>query len=271
MPADPDQVHHWETVAETWAASGYDNPLLASHKRGVYARLLESWTSSLPRRALKTDLFAEAFNSEEFVSLLPWRDAIIGIDISPAIVSRARLRSGSGPEGKRGWVACDVRALPFGNGCFDLVLSDSTLDHLRSVKEIEGAIAELSRVLRVGGTLVLTMDNPHNLTYPPQWVTRLWMRLGLAPYFIGATLNRRQMRAALDRAGMKLVDETAILHYPHPDALVRVTESALCRLSRGALDGAFRGFYSRLERLEESRLRYLTGRYLAVRATKVGT
>jgi SAM-dependent methyltransferase len=270
MDSDVRIVRHWNAVADGWTSSGYRNPILARHKRNVYLRLLSRWTGTAPGRALKTDLFAEALNEEEFVSSLPWKSSIVGIDISGSIVARARKQTcGQGTE-SAGWATCDVRSLPFAASTFDFVLSDSTLDHLATGEEIEGALAELARVLSPGGTLVLTIDNPHAATYPPRWLVRFWMRLGLAPYYIGTTLDRTQLRDVLQRLGLRLDEETAILHYPHPDGMVRAAETALRALGRGRLDRAVEGMFAQMERLEKTRMRYVTGRYLAVRATKEG-
>ena len=59
--------------------------------------------------------------------------------------------------------ACaEVRHLPFRDGEFDAVVSSSTLDHLDTVDEIAVALRELRRILRPGGELVVTLDNPAN-------------------------------------------------------------------------------------------------------------
>ena len=56
----------------------------------------------------------------------------------------------------------DVRCLPFVDGVFDLVVSNSTLDHFETSREIERAVAEIHRVLAPRGLFILTLDNPAN-------------------------------------------------------------------------------------------------------------
>ena len=51
----------------------------------------------------------------------------------------------------------------------------------------------------------------------------------------------------------------------HPDAMVRLLESSLHKISRGKLDGAIRKVLSLLDKLEGKGTRYLTGRYIAVK------
>ncbi len=220
----------------------------------------------IPKRALKTDLFAEAFNNEEFVSGLAWAGRLVGIDISSAILQSARRRRKIGPL--HGYVTCDVMRLQFRTGSFDLVVSDSTLDHFSTEDDIRVALRELARVLSSGGRLIVSIDNPACLSYPPRWLVRLWMRLGLAPYYVGVTLPSRGLCAALEALGMKVEHQTAILHYPHPDGLVRTWERCTCALSRGRLNGFVSWVFRTFERLGNTRWRYLSGRYLAVCAVK---
>ncbi len=94
-PNSPNTAEHWNRVAEDQSTRDCENPVLARHKRRVYSDLITSWTGgAIPSRALKTDLFAEAFNDEEFVSSLPWGTRLVGIDISSAVLGSARTRPG---------------------------------------------------------------------------------------------------------------------------------------------------------------------------------
>jgi ubiquinone/menaquinone biosynthesis C-methylase UbiE len=82
---------------------------------------------------------------------LPERRA--GIDISERILETAGQR-----------VEADLRranleAIPFEDGAFDLVLCSQVIEH---VLDAELAVRELSRVLRPGGTLVISTDNARN-------------------------------------------------------------------------------------------------------------
>jgi len=265
--AERQPARHWNEVARTWNEAEHPNPILAAHKRRVYADLLARWTGGRrPALALKTDLFAEAFNDEEFVSALGWRESLVGIDISTGVLRAARNRASIGRL--RGYVACDVRRLPFATGAFDAVISDSTLDHLATEREIITALEETGRVLKRGGVLVVTLDNPENLTYPPRWLVRLWMKLRLAPYYIGVTLSRRHLTTALEALGMEVLGCTAILHYPHPDGLVRAAERLGHSVGRGRLDAAMAKLFATTEKLEHTRIRYVSGRYVAVVAVK---
>jgi SAM-dependent methyltransferase len=269
MPTERELAQHWDQVGDTADRFRDKNPVLAHHKRDVYRDLVGmSRCAEGKGLILKTDLFAEAFNQEEFVSGYVWSNRLVGIDISPNVVLGAKRRLAIVGSPLRDFVVCDVGYLPFRQGAFGAVISDSTLDHLPSSSAIVSAIAELGRVLSGGGRMLLTIDNPHNLTFPPRFIIDLWMKLRLAPYYIGYTLNRNQMRAALAAAGLHMRYETAILHYPHPDALVRAAETLTRTLGFGRLNGLLLAVFRLQESLASTPLQYLTGRYLAVAATK---
>jgi len=80
---------------------------------------------------------------------------VVGIDLSMGMVARARDR------GHR-VVQADLRFLPFPDASFDTVTSFKVLAH---VPKPERAVAELARVLRPGGHLVLEFYNRHSLRH----------------------------------------------------------------------------------------------------------
>ncbi len=257
-------------MAREWNRKGYSNELLAEHKRKTYLGLIARWADVANAQSiLKTDLFQEASGPEQFLfDLGQINGNVMGIDISKEIVGRARSRANAYGVDASKYLCCDVRYLPFRDSSISLIISDSTLDHFPREADIVIALKELGRALQPGGVLILTMDNKTNPTYPPYIVFRLWMRLGLSPYFIGRTLSSRKLRRNLEEIGFEVVESTAIFHYPHPDAVVRGLEHSLRKLGRGKLDNAIRKFLALLDKLEGKKTRYLTGRYIAVKAVK---
>jgi SAM-dependent methyltransferase len=264
------EAEHWGKVARGWSERGYANELLGEQKRKTYIDLITRWTKlTAGQRILKTDLFAEAFGVEQFFfDIVPAKSDVVGIDVSIEIVAEARSQALERGLDTGSYLCCDVKKLPLRDSSVDLIISDSTLDHFPTEAEIITALAELGRVLKGGGTLILTIDNKSNLTYPPYCLVRLWMKLGLAPYFIGRTLSLSHLRRALTEIGLSIEENTAILHYPHPDGLVRWLERSLRSLSRGRLDNTIRKWLAGLNRLEGSKIKYLTGRYVAIKAVK---
>ena len=265
------ESQHWNKVAREWPLKGYSNELLAEHKRKTHLTLIARWADIKDhQRIFKTDLFTEAFGAEQFLFDLTSAKNVIGIDISAEIVKLAKIQAGCrGVDGSQ-YFCCDVRNIPLQDNSVDIVISDSSLDHFPSEKDIVIALEELGRILRVGGVLILTLDNSHNLTYMPYYAVRFWMKLGLAPYFIGKTLSISQLKRTLERIGLHVEETTALFHYPHPDTLVRWLEHTLRKISAKKLDNAIRKTLTRLDRLEQRRTKYLTGRYIAVKAVKRG-
>jgi ubiquinone/menaquinone biosynthesis C-methylase UbiE len=76
-----------------------------------------------------------------------------GFDLSPGMLARARARGLSA-------VQASVEAVPFPDARFDVVYSFKVLAH---VERIVAALAELARVTRPGGYLLLEFYNPYSL------------------------------------------------------------------------------------------------------------
>ena len=264
------EAEHWNQVAREWPLKGYSNELLAEHKRKTYLDLIARWANiTSTTRVLKTDLFAEAFGQEQFLfDMAQTNSNVVAIDISKEIVALAKKQAKQHNVDASGYICCDVRHLPIQSNSIGLIISDSTLDHFPNEVDIIAALKELARVLQTGGTLILTIDNKSNLTYPPYIFIRLWMRLRLSPYFLGRTLSFARLRHTLEEIGLNIEENTTIFHYPHPDGLVRWLERSLRAVSKGKLDNAIRKTLACLDQLEGRKTKHLTGRYLAVKAVK---
>lgn len=78
-----------------------------------------------------------------------------GSEFVASLLQRLRLSLWLWRQGAFEWVRReDVAALSFGDGCFDAVVSLDVLEH---VSDFSAALGEFARVLRPGGTLVLTV------------------------------------------------------------------------------------------------------------------
>src|SRR3954452_15921637 len=78
-------------------------------------------------------------------------ERIAGVDIAERILETARARI---PRAEL--QQANLESLPFADGPFDLVLSSQVIEH---VLDAPAAAAELARVLRPGGRLVISTDN----------------------------------------------------------------------------------------------------------------
>lgn len=260
-----DEAGQWDAVADEWRRDRPD-ALWRRHSDAVNAALVSRWLGpDVGGRVLKTDLFDEAFGEGLLPVLSQGGRTVVGIDISEPVRDEAARRHPALDP-----VAADVRDLPFEDGSFDAVVSLSTLDHFEDPSDILVALRELARVLRAGGTLILTLDNPGN---PAVWLRNAlplgWLRRGgIVPYFVGATMGRRRLGRAVREAGLDVLDMTAVLHCTRVFAV-----RAARRVARRGDDEQSERFLHRLmrhERKEQWPTRYRTGYFAAVHARKGG-
>ena len=210
---------------------------------------------------LKTDLFEEAIGNNSFQRSISL--AAVGMDLSPTIVKAAQRRC----PGAR-LVQADVRRLPFTDGAFAGVISTSTLDHFRDPEDLELALRELARVVRAGGKLILTLDNPLNPILALRNVVpdAFRLRVGLTPYFVGYTCGPTRLEQLLREAGFDVRETTAVLHFPR--VLAALFGSLLRRMNMGRFEAKVLPLLERAEILRRWPTRWRTGHYVAVLATK---
>jgi SAM-dependent methyltransferase len=210
MPSISD-AEYWDQIGMSW---------LDRHPPGLWREssdqqqelLLRRW---LPQREgcqmLKTDLFDEVAGQGLVASLIGSGVHVTAIDISPWIVQRCRMT-----HPKLDAQVGDVRQLPFASQSFDVVFSGSTLDHFEHAQDLYLALAELRRVLRPAGLLIMTLDNPCHplLALRNGPLLPLWRRIGLVPYRVGATLPAAALVEALRCNGLNVREVTNVGHAP---------------------------------------------------------
>jgi SAM-dependent methyltransferase len=163
-------------------------------------------------RILKTDLWDEAKNTR----ILAWASRqgarTYGVDISKPIVTQARAAFGARPADAPNLLSAvgDVRDLPFADGSFDAIYSMGTIEHF---DETERAVREMARVLKPGGRAIVGVPNRHDPFLRPLLATAL-QAVGLYGYGYEKSYSRSALRKMLQRAGLDVVAETAILFIP---------------------------------------------------------
>jgi ubiquinone/menaquinone biosynthesis C-methylase UbiE len=264
------ETKYWNEVArrrQRWLTRYPTYELLAEHKRKTYIGLIARWVEvTNNQKILKTDLFPEASGlAQVLFDIAPDNGNVIGIDISAETVEQAKIQASRHGVDSSKYLCCDVRQLPLQDSSIDLVISDSTLDHFPTEADIIVALKELYRVMRFGGTLILTMDNKGKLGEP---LRSLWIRLGLAPFFIGKTYSIKELKSALQSIGFDVEDTTAIIHQPmfFLKRIVRL----LHRLSARRFDPLIKKILASQDNFEKRRTKYLTGLYIAAKAVKRG-
>lgn len=139
---------------EARAAQQYGEPVPLPDLRidRKFRKILELVREGLPCEAFLDAGCGDGRYLAALAAELPERRA--GFDLSERILETAARR-----------VEADLRqgsleAIPFGDAAFDLVLCSQVIEH---VVDTERAVAELGRVLRPGGRLVVSTDNARNL------------------------------------------------------------------------------------------------------------
>jgi len=257
---DAANADYWDHIAAEWEHEG-EGRAWRMVSDSVNVRLLERWLPTNPMGSvLKTDLFDEATGR----GLLPWLSAafanVSGVDIAPALVgSVQRLHPGVRTE------VADVRRLPFEPGTFDAVVSNSTLDHLATRADIAVAVRELHRVMRAGGHLLITLDNPLNPIVGIRNMLPEGLRESILPYALGATLGPRRLRSLLVESGFEVLRSGAVFHSPR---VLVVLAGHLFDGRRATTRQRYARMWSPFEWLGTLPTRYLTGHFVAVLARK---
>ncbi|MFM7085655.1 MAG: class I SAM-dependent methyltransferase [Cyanobium sp.] len=262
---------YWDDIGAAWVqkrpqrlwrdfADRHQFSLVARWFQSQDGDAIGSHQDAACNRVLKTDLFDEVAGTGIVSRLAAAGLQVTAVDLSPVIVAATLSRH---PE-LDAFVA-DVRAMPFEAAQFDYVFSGSTLDHFDSRDDIQIALCEIRRVMRPGGRLILTMDNPVNplicLRNSP--LLPALRGLGIVPYQVGATLAPRALAKAVRAAGFDPLTITAVMHCP------RVIAVALARLVErlpSACGETMMDCLMACERLEPLPSRWITGHYIAVHA-----
>jgi SAM-dependent methyltransferase len=250
-------------LPESYQALGLQK-LWRAHSDSVNKALVARWRPvGQMDTLLKTDLFDEAV-SDGLSSLLNslakrvfYMDSALEVH-EMAKRSHSRLQT----------IGADVRDLPFANGTFDGIVSNSTLDHFESLDDLSGSLQELFRVLRPGGQMILTLDNLSNpiillrncLPFP------LLKRLKIIPYYVGVTLRPKRLEYLLKEIGFEVLEVDAIMHCPRVLAVTMVRwveKHTSLRTQR-----SFLRLLMAFEGLSRLPTRFLTGYFVAIKATK---
>ena len=148
LPSDSLRGLYEERAAQQYAAPA---PLPDPRLDRKFARICELVRAQLPAEAFLDAGCGDGRYLAALAAELPER--VAGVDISERILETARQQTAAELR------QSNLESLPFADGAFDLVLCTQVIEH---VLEAERGVAELARVLRPGGTLVISTDNARN-------------------------------------------------------------------------------------------------------------
>lgn len=208
---------YWKQISEHWSSERSDQ-LWRRHSDILNSALLRRWANNQRvKTLLKTDLFDELHGEGLMPLLQTYGNSTFGMDIADTALRSSRSNHST-------WLAvkADVRQLPFENETLDIIVSNSTIDHFRTMNELVSCISEFSRTLKPSGQLWLTVDN---LVNPVVFVRnhlpfKILNRLGLVPYYVGKTCGPNSLKKLISKNGLVVQEVTAIEHCPRILAVV---------------------------------------------------
>lgn len=258
----PKEKRYWDYAAGQWPSQR--QALWRRFCDQLHTGLLKDWWPSTPvQRVLKTDLFDEVCGGGLCRFMRTRVGTVVGIDVSNQVAARAAAR-----DDRLLAATGDVRRLPFAGATFEVILSNSTLDHFASRAEIRSGLIELHRVLQPEGRLLISMDNLTNpvIALRNALPFRLLNKLQVVPYFVGASYGWGPLKRALEEVGFQVLEQRAIMHVPRVLAVpvASLTERAL---SEGKQEIILR-LFARFESLGRWPSARFSGNFLAALAVK---
>lgn len=212
---------------------------------------------------LKTDVFEESLGEGLYANLTSHANYVVGIDLS-AVTAHAAKKRHAGLLA----IGADVVCQPFADRTFDVIISISTIDHFESKDSIIAGLYELYRLLKVGGQLIITLDNVANPIIAIRNILpcNLLSRLNLVPYYVGASLKKDELQQYLELVGFEVAEINSIMHFPRilAMAMAAITQNP----SRRRLQKHLLNFLLNFERISVWPTRFLTGYFIAANAIK---
>ena len=146
-------------------------------------------------------------------------------DISPGMVARCVANGRRLGIAVHGEVA-DIEALPFADHSFDLVIGHAVLHH---VPDVPAALAELRRVLRPGGRLVIAGEPTalgHRVATRVKQGARIGVKLAAVAGGASRVLADPHARLAPEEREAAALENTVDLHVFEPDELAARADAA---------------------------------------------
>ena len=146
----PEQLKARSKAAFDEQAPIYDEGMQGDHARALYPCILEEARRAMEGIPVPSVLdvgCGTGMLSERLLGAFP-SCRLAGVDLSPAMVERARARLAGRAEVRE----ADAECLPFHDGAFDLVVCNDSFHHY---PDPDRAAFQMWRVLRKGGALVL--------------------------------------------------------------------------------------------------------------------
>jgi ubiquinone/menaquinone biosynthesis C-methylase UbiE len=186
---------------EKYHYDGIDNPV---------ADFMQKERCQVLKKLLKNEsgnILVVGCGSQNEMSIVNDEAKATGIDISEVAIKKARKQF---PQFN--FTVADATKLPFGDKKFDCVVCSEVIEH---IKDRDKALSEIKRVLKEGGTFIITT---------PNW----WSWYGLARFFaeklfskpftsgdqpIDNWSNPKSLKKEISKAGFKIISFKGIWYH----------------------------------------------------------
>ncbi len=150
-------------------------------------------------------------NARDIPPLLERGSRVLGVDLSPRMILEARRELSKCPFTGFELEVGDATNMRFPDSCFDKVLASEVIEH---IPDCEKALAEIWRVLKPGGCLVLSTPNRRSWYGFDRYVLfeKILRRPWDHPYDHWKTY--REVKAALSRCEFSITDKRGICYMP---------------------------------------------------------
>ncbi len=256
---------YWDRVARDCGTNSY--PLeenIARYKKDEHLRLLKRWDIDIKGKTiLKTDLFEEALGRDGFLFELSNADnTIIGMDISYEIVRRSGLRNAAKKDSDK-MIVSDIKTAAFKENSFDLVISNSTLDHIPR-QDVSLALGEIRRILKPNGILVLTLDNKQNFLYLLGY--RIQQIFRINKFYLAGCYSSKEAIRLVEANNFVVQDLTTIVNIPTPFNKIALSWKRISRKLGG--DKIIQYFLNIFLKAKNKKIPIFSGWFIALKLTK---
>jgi len=132
-----------------------------------------------------------------------------GIDFSKNMITEAEKGFAKSKLRAKFKVA-DARKLPYHNASFEHCLFIAILHHLKGEKDRMAALNEMKRVLRPGGTAIISVWNKYSFGHPhltlrPKETYIAWNRKGKQRMRYYYLFNKWELKKLIERSGLRIL------------------------------------------------------------------
>jgi len=258
------EILFWRKFAFSKRTKPHIDAILGKYKSDEFRSIVIKWIGSLRnKKVFKTDLREEAYGEDEILFSLPGKNLnIFAVDIAEETTRKAYLiQKEKGLT--QNYITADVRGLPFRNNVFDIILSSSTLDHFTSEDDFLKSIFELKRVMKPGGSLIITINNRCNYNF--YLTLKLEKLLSLKSYPV-QSYSPNKLRKIFKAVGLHIQEDEAIVHIISPMNSVLLLLRRF--IDKEKVDKMAKSCVSFARWLGRKKTKLLTGWFIALKCVK---